>query len=478
MDRRDALKLLASGALAGYCLPYLKAQPAFDNALLPYTASDFGNFTWGAATAAYQIEGAWNSDGKGESVWDRFSHESELIKDESNGNVACDFYHLYNKDITLLKSLGFNAFRFSLSWPRILPQGIGKPNPKGIDFYNRVIDTCLENGITPWVNLYHWDLPQALEEKDGWVNRDIIGWFEEYTNLCVKSFGDRVNKWIVLNEPLAFTSLGYGLGIHAPGRKGLSNLLPAIHHAALCQSAGARVIRDLSPNASIGSTFSCSPITPKNDKPRNINAAKRLDALFNRLFIEPAMGMGYPVNELPLLKRMEKYMKPEDEKNLPFNFDFIGLQNYFRIVGKFSFYPPSLWANEITPEERHAPTTEMKWEVYPEGMYQILKQFSKYPVKELVVTENGAAFNDTMIKGEVNDTERIAYYQSYIENVLKAKKEGVNVTGYFAWTLLDNFEWAEGFDKRFGLVYVDFKTLERTPKNSAKWFQNFLVKKF
>jgi beta-glucosidase len=433
-------------------------------------------FRWGTATASYQIEGAFNTHGKGISIWDKFSHIRGKIKTGENGDVACDFYNRYASDLNLLKSLNFRDFRFSLSWSRIIPEGVGKINPQGIDFYNRVIDTCLNLGLEPWITLYHWDLPQALEDKGGWTNRDVVSWFQDYCHVCTSHFGDRVKNWIVLNEPFAFTSLGYMTGQHAPGRKGLGNYMPAVHHAALAQAEGARVVKQNVTGCNVGTAFSCSYIDPKKSGGRHEHAAKRLDALFNRMFIEPALGMGYPTKDLPLLNRLEPYVGQGDEQKLKFDFDFIGLQNYFRIVGKYSLFPPIIWANDVNPQKLKNPLTTMGWEVYPEGIYKIIMQFSKYPVKEMYITENGAAFEDTLLNNAIDDKERTTYFRDYLTQVLKAKNDGAKLKGYFVWTLMDNFEWAEGTRPRFGLIYVDFKTLELYPKNSAYWFRDFLSK--
>jgi beta-glucosidase len=348
-------------------------------------------------------------------------------------------------------------------------------NQKGIDFYHRVIDRTLELGLEPWITLYHWDLPQALQDKGGWVNRDVTNWFAEYANLITKSYGDKVSNWMVLNEPMAYVPLGYMLGMHAPGKKGLKNFMAAVHHTALCQAQGGRIIRANIPQARVGTTFSCSWIDPKNEKEKHANAAKKFDVLFNRLFIEPAMGMGYPIKDLKLLNRLEKHIKPGDEEKLKFDFDFIGLQNYSRMVAKWSIFPPIVWANQVKPEKRipKEELTEMGWEVYPEGMYKILKQFSKYG-KEIVVTENGCAFPDVVEGNAVHDKRRIQFFKDYLSNVLKAKNEGVNISGYLVWTLMDNFEWAEGYHPRFGLVHVDFKTQQRIIKDSGLWFKEFL----
>ena len=435
---------------------------------------EFGEgFYWGVATSAYQIEGALDIDGKGESIWDKFTSNPKNIKDRSNGRVATDFYNRYQSDLTLLKELNFENFRFSFSWPRILPDGIGKVNEKGVDFYNRMIDTCLELGIEPWAMLYHWDLPQKLEDMGGWSNRDIVGWFSEYAEVCTRRFGDRIRHWMVLNEPASFTTLGYLSGIHAPQKNGISKFLSAVHHACLCQSAGGRIIRENVKNGHIGTTFSCAYTEPQKRSIRHQRASDRLDVMLNRLFIEPALGLGYPYSELPFLRKIDQFIKPEDHENLKFDFDFIGIQNYFRVTSKPSLIP-LVWANRVKPH-RNAEVTLMGWEVSPEGIYDIIMQFAKYGVKELIVTENGAAFHDHLKKnGKIHDRQRISFYQRYLQNVLRAKNDGAPVTGYFAWTFVDNFEWNEGIRPRFGLVYNNFKTQERFIKDSGFWFQNLL----
>ena len=337
----------------------------------------FGDdFTWGVSTAAPQIEGACNADGKGESVWDVFVTKKGKILNNDNHTTACDFYNQYQNDIDLIKRLNIPNFRFSISWTRIFPNGTGEINQAGIAYYNRVIDYCLKQGIVPWVTIYHWDLPQALELKGGWTNREIIDWFTEFSTVCAQNFGDRVKHWMVMNEPAVFTGAGYFLGLHAPGRTGLKNFLPAIHHTVLSIVAGAKVLRSLLPGAQIGTTFSCSYIQPYSDKPKDINAAKRVDALINRLFIEPILGLGYPVNEIPVLKGIEKYYQPGDEENMKFDFDFIGVQNYTREIVKYSFFTPYINARQVKAEDRKVPMTAMKWEVYPAAIYHMIKKFN------------------------------------------------------------------------------------------------------
>jgi len=437
---------------------------------------DFGEeFKWGVSTSAYQTEGSPLVHGKGTSIWDIFSNRKGNIYKGQKGDTACDFYERYEEDLELMKNLNIPNFRFSLSWPRLIPDGTGAPNAKGIDFYNRLIDKCLELDIEPWGTLYHWDLPNELEKKGGWTNRDIVDWFREYADLCARKFGDRVTHWMVLNEPLVFVGAGYFLGVHAPGKKGLKNFLPAMHHAAVCQAEGARVIKHHYPNAEVGTTFSCSQIEAFRPIKKDRLAAQRVDALVNRLFIEPALGMGYPVKDLKFLKKLEKYWKPGDENLLKFDFDFIGVQNYTRELVKHSWFIPYLRANVIKAEKRNVPLTLMKWEVYPESIFYMLKKFDAYPgVKNIYVTENGAAFNDILENGEIDDVKRTNYIKQYLDAVLRAKNSGVNVKGYFVWSFTDNFEWAEGFYPRFGLIYIDFKTQKRIVKSSGKWYKEFL----
>ncbi|WP_229206709.1 GH1 family beta-glucosidase [Dyadobacter crusticola] len=438
--------------------------------------SDFGaDFRWGVATAAYQIEGAVNEDGRKDCIWDTFSRKKGRIKNGDHAQIACDFYHHYEKDLLLVKELGFTDFRFSISWSRVLPLGRGEINEKGIAFYNRLIDQCIALGLTPWITLYHWDLPQALEDLGGWTNRQIVDWFSDYAVICAKAFGDRVKNWIILNEPMAVAGLGYTTGLHAPGKKGIWNFLPAVHHLALCQAEGGRRVRELVPNAFIGTSVSCSYVYAESGNAVDIRAAKRADAVMNKLFVEPALGLGYPVKDFPFLSNLNRYMREGDLEKLRFDFDFLGVQNYFSVVVKHSWLAPVVWLKEVPAKLRNVPVTSMGWEVDPDGMYKILKQYAAYEgIKEIIVSESGAAFEDHYKDGKVADPKRRQYFEDYLAAILKAKNEGVNVSGYLAWTLMDNFEWAEGYAARFGLVFVDFKTQKRTIKESGFWFKSFL----
>lgn len=441
-----------------------------------FTKDDFGaDFKWGVSTAAYQIEGAHNADGKGPSIWDVFVKQRRKIANGEHGDIACNFYNHYADDIALMYKMGIPNYRFSIAWSRILPQGIGPLNYKGIDFYNRVIDFCLELGIEPWVTLYHWDLPNELQKKGGWANRDIIHWFGYFADCCVKHFGDRVQNWMVLNEPMVFTGAGYFLGVHAPGKKGLASFLAAAHHAALCQAEGGRIIKSHRSSYNVGTTFSYSHIEPFTSSSRDIAAANKVDALLNRLFLEPLLGMGYPVKDVKVLERIERFVYPGDMGKLQFDMDFIGLQNYTRELVRYTPFIPFVNAKIVSANKRNAMHTLMNWEVYPSSIYEALKRLNSYKdIKEIIITENGAAFNDEFLNNEVNDEQRKYYLQDHIYKVLQAKEEGVNVNGYFVWTLMDNFEWAEGYRPRFGLVYVDFKTQQRFIKSSGAWYSNFL----
>ncbi len=441
-------------------------------------ANDFGDdFLWGIATAATQIEGAANAYGKGQSIWDTFSKRNGKIKKSHHPAVACDFYHQYKKDLNFVKILGFKIFRFSIAWSRILPYGKGEINQEGILFYHQLIDECLRLGLRPYIILYHWDLPEALSKEGGWTSFSINACFNEFVLLCAKTYGDKVKDWIIINEPFGFTSLGYMLGIHAPGETGMHNFLAAVQHTAIAQADGARIVRAEVNNTNIGTTFSCSEINPYTENDADALAAKRVDCLINRLFIEPVLGMGFPDAEWEVLEKFKISRSTwRHKERMTFDFDFIGLQNYFPITVRFNAFVPIIQAWEVKAKSRKKPHTAMGWEINADSFYNSIKQFSAYPgVKNIMITENGAAFHDKLIDGKVNDQERIAYFEIYLAALLKAKEEGINITGYMAWTLMDNFEWAEGYDARFGLIYVDFNTQQRSIKNSGHWWKRFLT---
>ena len=433
------------------------------------------DFIWGVSTAAFQIEGAHETDGKGPSIWDVFSTKKGKIKNGHHAMDACDFYNCYKDDIHLVRQLNIPNFRFSISWPRIMPTGMAPVNKKGIGYYSKIIDFLLECKIEPWITLYHWDLPHALELKGGWTNRECVSWFSEYTAVCTHYFGDRVKNWIIINEPSVFTGAGYFLGIHAPGKRGISNYLKAMHHVTLATVASAKIVRDTVVMGNIGTTFSCTHIEPHSQKPKDSKAAARVDTLLNRTFIEPILGMGYPQDELKVLKKLDRYIREDDRKNMAFDFDFIGLQCYTRELVKHSLFTPYIGASIVPAKKRGVQCTSMGWEVYPASLYHILKRFNNYKgIRKIIITENGAAFPDTIKEGKIDDKLRTQYIQDHLEQLLKAKKEGCKVEGYFVWTLIDNFEWAEGYNARFGLIHVDFNTQQRTIKQSGLWFRDFL----
>lgn len=442
-------------------------------------ASDFGeDFLWGVATAAAQIEGATNTNGKGLSIWDTFSKRSGKIKKGHSTQAGCDFYHRYIEDITLVKTLGFKVFRFSIAWSRVLPFGKGQINHVGVAFYHNVIDECLKQGITPYVTLYHWDLPEELSKNGGWTAFGINVAFNEFVMLCAKTYGYKVKNWIVINEPFGFTSLGYMLGVHAPGETGLTNFFSASLHTAIAQADGGRILRAEVSNANIGTTFSCSEIIPYTQSDADLLASKRVDCLMNRFFFEPTIGMGFPTADWDVLEKFAiSHSTWRHQERMTFDFDYIGLQNYFPLTVKFNAFVPVIQAWEVKAKSRRVQHTKMGWEINGISFYNIIKQFASYPkVKKLIITENGAAFNDKLLHNAVEDNERIDYFELYLSAMLKAKNEGVKIDGYMAWTLMDNFEWAEGYEARFGLVYNDFKTQQRTIKKSGYWWQNFLSK--
>ncbi|MFH7017603.1 GH1 family beta-glucosidase [Flavobacterium sp. FlaQc-47] len=438
--------------------------------------NQFGDdFLWGVSTAAFQIEGANDADGKGSSIWDVFTAQKGKVKNGHHALTACDFYNSYQNDIDLIRELNIPNFRFSISWTRIMPTGIHPVNQAGIDYYNKIINSLLASGIEPWITLYHWDLPHVLETKGGWTNRESVTWFSDYVAICAQHFGDRVKNWMVINEPSVFTGAGYFLGIHAPGKKGITNYLKAMHHVTLATAAGAKILRDKVQDANIGTTFSCTHIEPATQSQKDVDAAKRVDTLLNRTFIEPILRLGYPQKDLPVLKKLNNYILGDDLDNLAFDFDFIGLQCYTREVVKSSILIPYIGAELISAEKRNVISTDMGWEVYPPALYEVLKKFNEYKnIKKIIITENGAAFPDILTNGKVYDIKRTHYIQDHLEQILKAKKDGLNVEGYFVWSLTDNFEWAEGYNARFGLIHVDFDTQQRTIKHSGLWFKDFL----
>ncbi len=438
--------------------------------------NQFGkDFKWGVTISAFQNEGWANADGKGASIWDTFTNNTSNINNGDEIGNAANFYKQYEQDILLAKQIGLDVFRFSISWSRILPNGTGSINNEGIDYYNRIIDCCLSHQLTPYITLYHWDLPQALEDQGGWTNRQIVHWFLDYTQICIQHFGDRVKHWVVMNEPMTFTGLGYFTGYHAPQKKGILNFLKAAHHAVLCMAQGGRLIRNTIANAQIGVALSCSHVKPVDRKSKNVRAAKRMEALLNRFFIEPLLGMGYPIDVMPALKLINLIFKKGDDQLMSFDFDFIGLQYYFRVVARHSIYPPILFADEVPPVKRNVKLNTMNLDVYPKGLKKVLKFYTAYKkIKSFIISESGVCYPDYLVNGHVYDARRLKYHQMILKQIKKSRKQGIPVNGYFIWTLVDNFEWKEGFEPRFGIVHVDFKSQQRTIKLSGEWFRKFL----
>ena len=435
------------------------------------------DFYWGTATSAYQIEGGWNEDGKGESIWDRFTHTPGKIKDNSTGDVACDHYHRVREDIALMRALNLNSYRFSVSWPRIQPSGSGQPNQKGLDFYSRLVDSLLEAKLRPMLTLYHWDLPQALEDAGGWPNRDLAGRFADYTNVIARALGDRVTTWNLFNEPAAFTTLGYLDGTHAPGRHGITDFLRATHTVNLAQGAAFRALKATRPNSRVGTAFSMSPCEPASSSEEDQLAAQRAHAFINLWFLEPALLGKYP-SAFPFSPATFMRIQQYDMDNVRAPLDFIGINLYYRTMisaptvgerlsnARYFFLPAKMTAGT------EGPRTDFEWEVWPEALYSMIMRITHdYNRPAIEVTESGCSYGDAPdAKGIVNDSRRIAYYHSYLAAVARSIQDGADVRGHHAWSLLDNFEWAEGYSQRFGLVYVDFKTQKRTIKESGKWY--------
>jgi beta-glucosidase len=430
-------------------------------------------FVWGAATSAYQVEGAADEDGRGRSIWDTFSETPGKVAGGDTGAVACDFYNRYPEDIARMRELGLTAFRFSIAWPRVLPSGRGRVNRKGLDFYDRLVDALLEAGIEPFATLYHWDLPQALEDAGGWPERATAEAFAEYADAVASSLGDRVRRWVTHNEPYCASWLGYVEGVHAPGRRSVAAGTAALHHVLLSHGLAVEAIRRASPGAAVGIVLDAWPVYPASDDPRDAAAAWEADGLRNRLFFDPVLRGSYPADVLEGLGADAPPVRAGDLETIAAPIDFLGLNSYSRTVVRAG--PDGSGPVDVPP--RDAPTTAMGWEVYPDALSELLTRLhSEYGVSSLYVTENGAAFEDVWSEdGRIEDHDRIGYLEQYLGAVAAAIADGVPVHGYFVWSLLDNFEWAEGYSKRFGLVYVDFETLERVPKSSFYWYRDLIA---
>ena len=434
------------------------------------TSSFPSDFIWGAATASYQIEGAAQEDGRGESVWDRFCATPGKVRGGDTGEVACDFYHRYRDDVKLMRELGLDAFRFSIAWPRVMPGGRGAVNEKGLDFYDRLVDELLANEIEPFATLFHWDTPQALEDAGGWTDRATAEAFAEYAEVVATRLGDRVQHWITHNEPWVHAWIGHAWGTHAPGRTSEKDAVAAAHHLLLSHGWAVDAIRRASSGARVGITLNLAQAYPASDTPEDEAAAYQVDGEGNRWFLDPIFRGSYPADLLERSEMVAPFVQDGDLEAISAPLEFLGVNNYFRFVVSAGAEGPRMEAN---PEAQH---TDMGWEVYPEGLRRLLVRVAKdYAPPAIYITENGAAFGDVRVHdGRVHDPERTSYLETYVTAVSKAIAEGAPVKGYFVWSLLDNFEWAFGYSKRFGIVYIDFPTLERVPKDSFYWYRDLL----
>lgn len=432
-------------------------------------------FLWGAATASYQIEGAWREGGKGESIWDRFSHIPGKVKNSDTGDIACDHYHLYAEDVKLMKDLGLKTYRFSLSWPRIFPDGKGAPNPEGMAFYKKLVDLLLENGIQPAITLYHWDLPQKLQDIGGWANREVVDHFERYARYVFKELGDKVSLWITHNEPWVVAFCGNWFGIHAPGLTDFATALQVSHHLLLSHGKAVKAYREMGLKGDIGITLNMGYPYPASEKQEDIEAAKRMAGYFIGWFADPVFKGAYPQYMLDwyAAKGVLPEITREDMEIIAAPTDFLGI-NYYT-SSKFR-NDPGRWPLEYEDVLHGIDKTEMNWEVYPKGLYDLLHKLHRdYDGVRIFITENGAAFNDMVNReGKVEDENRLDYLYRHFLAAHQAIEEGVNLAGYYVWSLMDNFEWAEGYTKRFGIVYVDYKTQKRTPKKSALWYKEVI----
>jgi beta-glucosidase len=431
------------------------------------------DFLWGAATASYQIEGATDEDGRGESIWDRFSASPGKVRNGDSGAIACDHYHRYRDDVALMRQLGLSAYRFSIAWPRILPRGRGRVNQAGLDFYDRLVDELLAKGIEPFATLYHWDLPQALEDEGGWKSRATTDAFVDYVDIVVRRLGDRVHHWITHNEPWVVAWLGYGHGLHAPGRTdGPRGALLAAHHLLLSHGMAVPVIRQASSGAQVGITLNLAPIYPETRAQADVDAARQADGQANRWFLDPIFRGEYPSDMIRRFGDQVPPIQANDLSTMAAPIDFLGINNYSRQVVRAG--PDGRVVHVRVPGSEY---TDMDWEVAPDAFYDLLVRVTRdYAPPRLYVTENGAAYPDVPNhQGQVLDPERQRYLERYFAAASRAILDGAPLAGYFVWSLLDNFEWSFGYGKRFGLIYVDYPTLVRIPKGSYQWYRSFIA---
>ncbi|WP_405001365.1 GH1 family beta-glucosidase [Geochorda subterranea] len=427
-------------------------------------------FLWGCATASYQIEGSPLSDGAGPSIWHRFSHTPGNVLGGDTGDVACDHYRRWRDDVVLMRELGIRAYRFSIAWPRVLPEGRGAVNENGLAFYGRLVDALLEADIIPFVTLYHWDLPGSLQDLGGWANRDVAGWFADYADVLFGRLGDRVHHWITLNEPWCVAHLGYILGQHAPGMRDLWAGLRAVHNLLLAHGRAVLAFRQRNmPEGRIGITLNFRPPHPGSQSEQDRAAARRAHAYHNRLFLDPIFTGRYPDPIVQWFKDSWPETLQSDQDVIRAPIDFLGVNYYTRNV---VVHAPGTGLLHTRVIRQPGPHTAMGWEIYPEGLFELLLWIHQaYGSPVLYITENGAAFEDRPDpSGTVRDTDRLDYLRQHFVQAHRAIQEGVRLQGYFVWSLMDNFEWAHGYSKRFGIVYVDFGSQKRTIKQSGHWY--------
>ena len=442
-------------------------------------------FLWGAATSAYQIEGAWNEDGKGESIWDRFCHTPGNIQDDSTGDVACDHYHRWPEDVALMKELGLKSYRFSVSWPRILPDGRGKVNQAGLDFYSRLVDGLLEAGIEPFLTLYHWDLPQSLQDEGGWAVRSTAEAFVEYADVVSRHLGDRVKHWITHNEPWAASIMGHQNGAHAPGLRDYPTALKVSHHLLLSHGWAVPVLHRNSPGAEVGITLVLFPLLPGSSNTGVLPIFRKFDGYFNRWFLDPLYGRRYPADVVAdhiaaghLPPDGLTFVEPGDLEAIAAQTDFLGVNYYSPVILRSEVPPDS--ENELLMLLYHGPEyeyTNIGMMVYPDGLYHLLNRlhFEYHPGK-IYITENGASYSDGPdADGRVRDQRRLNYLRDHLASAHRSIECGVPLAGYFAWSLMDNFEWSFGYAQRFGIVWVDYGTQRRIPKDSALWYKQVIA---
>jgi beta-glucosidase len=436
-------------------------------------------FFFGAATAAYQIEGGWDADGKGPSTWDTFAHTPGKIRDGHTGDTACNTYHDPDTDVKIMTELSLNAYRFSIAWSRVLPAGKGQPNPKGLDYYNRLVDALLERSITPFITLFHWDMPQALEDEcGGFIGRDCASYFADYAGLMARTLGDRVRHWITLNEPWEHAMLGHFLGEHAPGKRSPWLYFKVAHHELLAHGMAVERLRALCPQAQVGITLSQFPVRPLVDTPKNRQAAAFTDLFMNRFFLDGLYRGEYPQELWQRMWPFKPAIQPGDMEIISRPFDFLGVNYYSRVFAHHLWYLPffKAWVERSAPDDPALVEDPLLGpDAYPSGMLELARRYQmEYGNPVVYITENGAACDDRIEDGAVHDPYRQRYLQAYLEKLAQAIQEGADIRGYFVWTLMDNFEWNSGFNSRMGLVYVEHATQRRIIKDSAYWYRELI----